>query len=729
MTSTEKLLALRPTDAIVSMLNDENGTSFPSDVFEFGPPVAGVGSSTTVQLRIRKSSQDDLDVIPYSGSVNFTYHRLNVAVQFVDVLDEYKPQLPISTQVLLDELTARTGQKFYPEDFVLEEIRQINSRPYRLKAKPESWRWYGVLEVDLGVDLIELGPFISAGLPADGVPLDPVDESPQLTAVNINQPFINGTPLVSTFDSLPLDVEAQLNPQVVETIQKSVPAPYTAEFSPNPWIDALSPTPGPYNLYNAKITQVDIIAEGVNPTNPALNRVLKVELDPAYCTNFKFPEFYIPYYLAEQESTFSVEPRFSRAGVRSTSDGSEFSVYLNAFQVNDVWTTLDVDKPFMIDGPEPWVVDASNRSKTNLYNAKVLYNGAKRNVDPAALRPGLNRVMVVQLSEYNTAFAGTYAFHYRAPIILPEALPNGSLGIPYSVTLQPTEGQGPYTFTVIGGSLVDGHVFDEATGTLSGSASAVGLSTLDLIVTDQRGVSVDYHYKYSVAIAELMVGGEAIDATIGDSYYFHYSVLGGKAPYQIVWLEGSLPEGLSFDVNTATIQGTLAEGTEGTYTWRFRVTDARNISVEKFDSIVIREVELPQLSEALPTQALSGLQYPDLVVQVELPTIMPVQELDGIAYPPFLAASVSTNVLPGLNYPQFLATEMVITGLDGLTYPDFLAANISQTSLPGLNYPSYLAAVTTTSTLPGLEYPDLFASAVPTASLSGLGYPELADAA
>lgn len=68
-------------------------------------------------------------------------------------------------------------------------------------------------------------------------------------------------------------------------------------------------------------------------------------------------------------------------------------------------------------------------------------------------------------------------------------LPPGGVGDAYSQTIAPTNGTGPFTFAVTGGTLPAGLTLAAATGIISGTPSAQGTSTFTVTATagDDRG--------------------------------------------------------------------------------------------------------------------------------------------------------------------------------------------------------------------------------------------------
>ncbi len=585
MAETALLLTLQPKDAIIRMLNDENGTNFPSGLFDFGQPEVISGRQTRIHLKVRRPVSKLDDVIPPSGELDFTFYRLDVEDHFRDVLSGWRPTLPTSTQVLLDELSRRMGQKFFLEDFVLESISRHNAAPYRLKAKAESLRWVGELEIML-IDLVSLQTYM-----ADAVPptLGRLSEARQLAEPALNMPFLNATPQLTMLDNLNPGQPAQQSAALLEFMRRVVPAPSArVDQQLRPWM--LSTTPGPFNLRNARVIDWDlppVWPYGYNPLlGTTLNRMLRVELDLALCNNFDGNRIDIPYRVDDfQTSDFNATPRLQQVGVVSMSDGTPWNIFLNNLQVAQVLTSLPVAGDFLINGDVPWVVNSAVPSRTNLYNAVVQYNGQRRVTDMPPRSSNLNRVIVLTMSEHNTGYRGNLTFHYRAPIVLNPTIPNADFGEDYFGAFNPQDNVGATTYSVVDGALAPGHTIDAITHGVRGKATATGSYRAAVRVQDSRGVGVNYIYNYGVVIAALSLTGDAPNGQVGVPYYFRYNRYGGVGPYRFELSLGSVHGGVELDEDTGEIIGTPIA--PGTYAYTLMMEDSRGVRTFLQDSFQI----------------------------------------------------------------------------------------------------------------------------------------------
>jgi len=585
MSFTETLLRLSPQDAIVAMLNEENQTAFPNYIFKISPPTVVSGKTTKVTLTTRKSASK-LDEIPYQGTLDFTYERLPLDEQFAGVLTSFRPQLPCSTQTVLDELTRLTGQQFYLDDIVHEEIDRSNAAPYVLKAKSESLRWIGSLTVTL-IDLIDLNDFFDDNLEFGLTPrLGSFNTTPQLTSPVDVYPTLNATHVKHLLPKLVLNENAQEVPEFVEFVKRTVPVPGQAvDFATSPW--HVSATPGPFNLYNAKVRNKAEVMTGVNRMNSDLNRAVVIELSPTHCTNFADPWLAVPY--ADLDfgavTNWTDQPRLTRFAVKSIIDGSTYSAELYTIQAGFVFEANKGRMQYTFNAYGPWTV-TEVKGKKSLTDAVVLYNGQRRPTDNEPADPTLNRVLSAVLSDHNTGYRGSFAIHHRAPIMMIDKMPNGRVSYNYSVNFNPTGGQGPYTITLLSGSFAPGHVFNAAAATVEGMATATGTFKPVLKVRDANGIEVVYSYQYTVTALPLSVTGQAPDGKVGESYSYAYQIEGGYKPYKTLLESGSLPFGVTLDQNTAVLTGSLLEA--GHDEWVIWVVDAKNNSVRLSDDMLVR---------------------------------------------------------------------------------------------------------------------------------------------
>lgn len=571
MATNEQLLELSTRGAVVRMVNDANQTLFdgsPSGALSISPPLSMGGIRTEVELSIRRRI-NAMEEMPYQGRLAFRYNRLDVSSTLEGSLDGYRPPLPTSTQVLLDELTSRTGIRFETDDFVLEDIIITNAAPYVLKAKSESLRWVGQMEVHL-VDLVDLGTYLPPGLPVQ--PLT-ISFHPTQTQTRDLQPYLNATAHRSLVDACPLNtpVATSIDP-LVNFIRQSV-GPVGQFFldSPSPWV--VSPTPAPYNLHGAVLVSRGELNPGLNALVPAAKYVARVRLS-ALDQTYDNKELVIPYGQPTLvDSEFNDLPRLKATAVVNASNGTPWKDWLNSLPAPSIIRELPTGLDLRFSGPDRWIADPTVRSPTNLYNAVVQYNGQRRTFDVRPYHSECNRVLVVTMSEANSAYQGNLTFHYRAPIIIDEAPSDAELNGPYSFALNPREGTAPYQFQLVSGGLLPGHSLT-ADHRITGEASIVGRATADYDVRDATGKMVRYSISYRSVVGPLRALGTPPEAVRGQSYEYTFEIQGGVADYSYRLLDPQGAGGLTLpNAFLPRVVGQFS-GAAGIRTFALEVTDS-----------------------------------------------------------------------------------------------------------------------------------------------------------
>lgn len=212
------------------------------------------------------------------------------------------------------------------------------------------------------------------------------------------------------------------------------------------------------------------------------------------------------------------------------------------------------------------------------------------------------------------------------------SLPVAVKQVPYTTTLSAHGGTPPYRWELLSGELAPGIAVDGTTGEVHGAASALGIYTAELRVSDAGEQTAQKTFIFQVKDPEpegpLVVTTLALPpATVGAPYTATLGATGGRPPYR--WVElpahldaapGALPSNLACD-STGTISG-VPGYPAGTYRFGVIVVDAVGTSAAG-------DVELP-------AKAPSGLGVVDLsppVVTVGQPFSAQLQASGGT--PPY----------------------------------------------------------------------------------------------
>lgn len=132
------------------------------------------------------------------------------------------------------------------------------------------------------------------------------------------------------------------------------------------------------------------------------------------------------------------------------------------------------------------------------------------------------------------------------------ALANGNVGSIYNETVGTANGQGPYSWTVVQGSLPTGLTLSQS-GALTGTLSGSGNFNFSLQVTDANGLVAQRGFGITVGVSNNITWGALIlpDGQVGVSYNFDLKSLvsGGVEPYTFTVSSGVLPDGVNLTTN------------------------------------------------------------------------------------------------------------------------------------------------------------------------------------
>ena len=275
------------------------------------------------------------------------------------------------------------------------------------------------------------------------------------------------------------------------------------------------------------------------------------------------------------------------------------------------------------------------------------------------------------------------------------ALPAGSVSASYTDTLTPSGGVGPYTWSIVSGSLPSGLSFNTSTGTISGTpATGTGSTTgtsypLSFKVVD----SGNPQQTQTVALTLIVYIGPVIQTTspittafVGQPYTFTITAAGGAPNY--AWTYTGLPAWLSVTPSTglsSVISGTPPAAAPAT-SFSVKITDSNSVSNTANLSIAVTT----PMSFAAPT-------VPPGVLNTAYNTTLTAT--GGLA--PLTWSSTGT-LPPGLT----LSAAGVISGLPTTTGTYNFSAKVMDSSTPAqvasqnISITVYAGLTITTTTLP-----------------------------
>ena len=174
--------------------------------------------------------------------------------------------------------------------------------------------------------------------------------------------------------------------------------------------------------------------------------------------------------------------------------------------------------------------------------------------------------------------------------------PAGTVGTPYSTTLIAAGGTGTLKWTIANDTLPSGLNFNTSTGTISGTPTSAGSSTVVVQITDQSDVPDTVSASETIVISAVgapltVLSGNPPNGVVGTPYMTVLLASGGTAPDTWSVLAGSLPAGLTISPTTGVISGTPTA--QGTSTFTAQATDANGTKATGVFSITITTAATP----------------------------------------------------------------------------------------------------------------------------------------
>lgn len=176
-------------------------------------------------------------------------------------------------------------------------------------------------------------------------------------------------------------------------------------------------------------------------------------------------------------------------------------------------------------------------------------------------------------------------------------VPRSVAGEPLEITLNTTGGVTPYTFAITSGTLPTGLTLNPTTGAISGTPTTPGNYSFTVGASGVAGAPGSVGVNLTVLQpATVTVPATIASGTYGEAYTAALPASGGTAPYTYQ-LTGSLPAGISFDAETATLSGTPTA--LGNFPLSLTVTDANGFTTAGNYALTIAAPSIT-LSATLP---------------------------------------------------------------------------------------------------------------------------------
>ena len=216
--------------------------------------------------------------------------------------------------------------------------------------------------------------------------------------------------------------------------------------------------------------------------------------------------------------------------------------------------------------------------------------------------------ITVQVTDSALSHAsGSYSLQVVSGLAIatPPVLPGATVGASYSTALQAAGGSSPYQWIVTAGSLPGGLNFS-GTGQISGAATSSGAFTFTAQVTDANSNRATKQFTLAVA-GGISVTSASLPAGATQAPYAQtLAATGGTPPYLWSLTAGSLPNGLSLQAATGTLEGTPTA--TGDFTFTVTVTDANSVTAQKQFTLSIGTAVIFTTPASLPG-ATAGASY------------------------------------------------------------------------------------------------------------------------
>jgi hypothetical protein len=166
------------------------------------------------------------------------------------------------------------------------------------------------------------------------------------------------------------------------------------------------------------------------------------------------------------------------------------------------------------------------------------------------------------------------------------SLPQGTRGVVYNFVFSAAGGQPPYAWAIVDGVTPAGLNLNASTGEFSGIPTATGTFAFVVRVTDRLGATASASISVVVVATALVIDTASLPGgTVGVFYSQTIAASGGVPPYAFNITGGTLPTGLSLNVNTGLLSGTPSAA--GTFTFLVIARDAVQQTATRSYTVVV----------------------------------------------------------------------------------------------------------------------------------------------
>ncbi len=170
-------------------------------------------------------------------------------------------------------------------------------------------------------------------------------------------------------------------------------------------------------------------------------------------------------------------------------------------------------------------------------------------------------------------------------IITASPLPEGTLGVPLTLSLAVSGGSSPYFFSLASGALPPGLLLAEEAGVIAGTPTQTGDFTFTIGVSDSSERSSSKTFSMRVSEAIVISTAELPAGTVGVQYAGTAIVVSGGTGQYLFTTTGNFPSGLTLNSATGVIGGTPTQA--GVYGFTVVVYDSNQRSASRSFTISI----------------------------------------------------------------------------------------------------------------------------------------------
>jgi len=171
------------------------------------------------------------------------------------------------------------------------------------------------------------------------------------------------------------------------------------------------------------------------------------------------------------------------------------------------------------------------------------------------------------------------------------SLPNAVAYQGYTTSLTASSGTGPYTYSQVSGTAPPTGISIGSSGTISGTATALGTTNFSVKVADSAGASTQVNYTLQVVAPTITLTPATLPGGTQNNAYtpLNLSASGGTGPYSYTYT-GTLPTGMSLS-SAGVLSGTPTVA--GNFPISVQATDAHSFTGLKPYTLVINAITAP----------------------------------------------------------------------------------------------------------------------------------------